>query len=186
MGQYVGMPDAETIGRRISRLLKQRGISQRKLEILAELSPGYASRLVRGQRNDIRTETLVQIAKVLRVHPMYLATGEGPSDIDVQCELHHVSSAPFVERIHQRYPERDRAVDGARAMGYCEQAIARVLAYTYPDGVDATCITRDEWFDMIRDADKNIADKRSKYGGGAEFDVAAPLRRVSEKHAVGE
>jgi len=100
--------------------------------------------------------------------------------------LHPSVSDAQIEYLPPCYPERDKAVAGARVMGYCEQAIAWVLGYTYPDGVDASCITRDEWFDMIRDADKNIADKRRKYGGGAEFDVTAPLRRVSEKHAVGE
>ena len=58
--------EEDTLGKRIRAVLTQKGISQRQLEKRAGLSQGYVTRLIHGERDDMRTETLHAIADVDR------------------------------------------------------------------------------------------------------------------------
>jgi len=54
------------------------------------------------------------------------------------------------------YPERDKAAVAAAAAGVMEQAIQRVLAYTYPDGVDASKLSVRDWMERMWAAEDEI------------------------------
>jgi transcriptional regulator with XRE-family HTH domain len=67
---------SETVGERIRRLRKEKGMSQRTLSTLAPAaSHPYVSRIESGDRQPSLT-VLRQLAKALDVSPVYLETGQ--------------------------------------------------------------------------------------------------------------
>jgi transcriptional regulator with XRE-family HTH domain len=80
-------------------------MSGQGLEVEAELSRGYASRILKGGRIRLGPPTLRRIASVLRVDYEWLATGLGEMDARPQFDVPHTDGRPF------RYANLKRAID---------------------------------------------------------------------------
>jgi transcriptional regulator with XRE-family HTH domain len=65
----------ESIGRRVRRLRKQRGLSQTELAQALRITPQQLNNLETGEQRTMRDETLARYAAVLGVTDQYLATG---------------------------------------------------------------------------------------------------------------
>ena len=65
-----------TLGARLSHARDQRKLTQTQLANLAELKQSDISKLERGGM--LKTTGIARLANALRVHPMWLETGDGP------------------------------------------------------------------------------------------------------------
>src|SRR2546429_8817248 len=106
-----GEPGVETVGQRLRRLRRERGLSQRELA-----SPGvsyaYISRIEAGARRPL-AKALRQLAPKLGVSVEYLETGRDLSDRD-QREL-RLSEAELTRRLGQGSPEAEAECAAPRA-----------------------------------------------------------------------
>src|SRR5262245_53489404 len=106
---------------RVKAGLKQTALAQRVGIDASEISRWEAGDRTKNHERFLRR--LVKAAKVLRTDPAHLAFGSEPD-----ADLEHPPSDPF--------PGRAAAVAFARACGYSDQAIERVMAVTRNGGTD--------------------------------------------------
>lgn len=72
---------SEALGRRLAKLLRQHGMSQKELAQAAHLTEAAVSRYVSGQREP-RAITVANIAKVLGITPQDITGDERDREID--------------------------------------------------------------------------------------------------------
>lgn len=70
-------PAPGTLAARIALVLDKRQMSQHRLEYEANLSRGYVSRILKGERHKLSPELLRRMADALEVSFEWLATGRG-------------------------------------------------------------------------------------------------------------
>src|SRR4051812_49826619 len=100
----VGDLEAETIGARLRRLRRERGLSQRELASQG-VSYAYISRIEAGARRP-SVKALRQLARKLNVSPEYLETGSDLRDVD-QREL-RLADAELELRLRAANPRTER------------------------------------------------------------------------------
>ncbi|WP_437671489.1 helix-turn-helix domain-containing protein [Sorangium sp. So ce131] len=74
------VPAPGSLAERIAIMLEKRQLSQHGLEYKAQLSRGYVSRLIKGERTKISPDMMRRIADALEVSFEWLATGRGDAD----------------------------------------------------------------------------------------------------------
>jgi len=74
-GEGISASFPDTPGGRVARLLSERGLTIKALEVECDISHGVAWRLVNNKSNSIGFDSLVKIAKYLNVTTDYLLTG---------------------------------------------------------------------------------------------------------------
>jgi len=128
------------------------GGSARKMSLGCGLSHSHVTAILRKLRSHSRAaieiDTLAKIAEGAKIRVDWLLNGAGIRDIDPE---YASSLGHSVD-----YPERDKAVQAALALEICQEAIDRVVSYTYPDTVDAARLTRMDWLRRMEDADNDI------------------------------
>jgi transcriptional regulator with XRE-family HTH domain len=93
----------ETPGQRLHKARVARGLGIRELGRLAKVDPTAISRIEsgkRGARGTTEIGTFVKLCAPLRARLAWVLTGEGPMD-----------EVPQVSRVHDPYPERQRALE---------------------------------------------------------------------------
>lgn len=73
--------DMETIGERVRRLRKARGLTQIQFATLAGIAQSTISGIEKGERQ-IQPASLIEMAHILRTEAYYLKYGVGISDLD--------------------------------------------------------------------------------------------------------
>lgn len=133
-----------TVGERVKEAREARGLGNNELDRLIGCEVGYSSRLESTDRQP-RSDTLLLLAKVLRVRMEWLADGTLPRDLPPR----ETTTDP-----DERYPNRGEAEKIARIDGYSEDAIAEVKNVRLKSESDLP-IT--EWLIAIRDAHHRLA-----------------------------
>lgn len=115
------MPDhpEEHIGDRLRSVRKRRGLTQRELASLADLSVSLVRKLEQGERCSVRLETAHQLAKVLDVPTTRLLTAESTPWVP---PLKDETSQSVVEALHASLPQlpeppTESGIQGALAGG---------------------------------------------------------------------
>lgn len=73
------VPVPGSLAERVATMLEARNLSQHGLEYKAQLSRGYVSRIIKGERTKLSPDMMRRIADALEVSLDWLATGRGDS-----------------------------------------------------------------------------------------------------------
>lgn len=113
---YLAFPDPppEDFGRRLKRLAKERGLSNKALAEQTGAHIVTVSRWMGGQ--EPKGATLLKLAAVLGVTPDYLLKGEKPTTgQSAKVETNEEETLPTVEVRSPKRPRKKRRVRGSRS-----------------------------------------------------------------------
>ena len=130
------------------------------------------------QSADIERRTAIALAKAGRVRLEWLLTGEGPRDLDPDAPTQPEQPPPPF------YPEREKAAKMAGMADLHEEAVRRVVAYSYPDTVDPTKLRSMDWYDRMRAEHDEIEETRCAFPSGSSCSAspapqAEPIKRIA-------
>ena len=110
---------------------------------------------------DVSRKLAIGLASAGGVRLEWFLTGEGPRDVEER-----LPSTDTTCDVWRYYPARDDAANAARRLkGVSEDAIKRVLTYTYPCDAAAQRISADEWYSKMKEADHDIQSVMSRERG---------------------
>ncbi|WP_437721807.1 helix-turn-helix domain-containing protein [Sorangium sp. So ce861] len=130
-------PPPGTLAERIAVMLEQRQLSQHVLEGKAQLSRGYVSRILKGERAKLSPDMMRRIADALEVSFEWLATGRG--------DAAGVSTAAPVAARQLSHPLEAAIAYHRGKWSPPTVAAARALGAT-PEGAD---LEPPEWADVL-------------------------------------
>lgn len=113
--KFVDIEHFETIGARVGRLRRYRGMSQQQLGDLAGLSQGFISLVERGERELERRRDIAAIADALRVSPVDL-TSDSTAGVSSRHNAAARAAVPDVRRVLMATSSDDVDRDSTRPL----------------------------------------------------------------------